>query len=42
MKRRKLLKALADLLDAEGRKKRRHHAELKELLKKLEENLRSL
>ncbi len=36
MKRKKLLKTLADLLDAEGRKKRRHSAELKELLDKLE------
>ena len=35
MKRKKLLKALADLLDTEGRKKR-HSDELKELLEKLE------
>lgn len=37
MKRKKLLKALSDLLDTEGRKKRKHHAELKELLDKLQE-----
>lgn len=36
MKRKKLLKALANLLDMEGRKKRKHSAELKELLEKLE------
>lgn len=35
MKRKKLLKALTDLLDAEGRKQRKHHDELKILLKKL-------
>ncbi len=37
MKRKKLLKELAGLLDLEGRKKRRHYAELVELLKSLKE-----
>jgi hypothetical protein len=36
MKRKKILKALADLLDAEKRRKHRHRDELAELLKKLE------
>ena len=36
MKKKILLKTLTDLLDAEGRKMRRHRAELEELLKKLE------
>ncbi len=35
MKRKKLLKVLADLLDTEGRRKRRHSIELRELLEKL-------
>ena len=35
MKRKKLLKVLAELLDVEGRKQRKHHAELKDLLRKL-------
>ena len=36
MKRKKLLKALGELLDVEGRKRRRHQAELRALLKELE------
>ena len=35
MKRKKILKSLAELLDAEGRKQRKHRAELKEVLKQL-------
>lgn len=37
MKRKKLLKTLTEFLDGEGRKKRRHQAELRELLNKLKE-----
>ena len=37
MKRKKLLKSLAGLLDGEARKKRRHQAELRELLDKLKD-----
>jgi len=37
MKRRKLLKTLADFLDQEGRKQRRHSAELSALLEKLKQ-----
>jgi len=37
MKRKKLLKALADLLDAAKRKKHRHREELRVLLKKLKD-----
>ena len=35
MKRKRLLKTLAELLDREGRKQRKHHDELKTLLEKL-------
>ncbi len=37
MKRKKLLKTLAGLLDEEARRKRRHQAELRELLDKLQD-----
>ena len=37
MKRKKLLETLTDLLGKEERRKRRHQAELKKLLKKLKE-----
>ena len=37
MKRKKLLKMLTELMDREGRKKRKHAAELEELLKQLKE-----
>ena len=37
MKRKKLLETLTDLLGKEERRKRRHRAELKKLLKKLKE-----
>jgi predicted nucleic acid-binding Zn-ribbon protein len=37
MKRKKLLKTLADLLDGEGRKKTKHHDDLEMLLAKLKE-----
>ena len=37
MKKNELLKSLVELLDREGRKKRRHQAELQELLKQLKQ-----
>jgi len=37
MKRKKLLKTLANFLDMDGRKQRKHREELKALLKKLRE-----
>lgn len=37
MKQKELLKKLTDFLDGEGRKKRKHQAELRELLRQLKE-----
>ena len=42
MKRKKLLKMLARVLDMEGRKQRKHRDDLKVLLKKLDQKLSEL